>query len=42
MVRVERIELSLQPWEGHVLPLNYTRMFLLRKSIYHRSLVIDH
>ncbi len=27
MVRVERIELSLQPWEGHVLPLNYTRVF---------------
>ena len=25
MVRVERIELSPQPWEGYILPLNYTR-----------------
>ena len=25
MVRVERIELSAQPWEGHVLPLHHTR-----------------
>ena len=26
MVRVERIELSAQPWEGHVLPLHHTRL----------------
>jgi hypothetical protein len=26
MVRAERIELSSQPWEGHILPLNYARM----------------
>lgn len=25
VVRVERIELSVQPWEGHVLPLHHTR-----------------
>lgn len=28
MVRVERIELSAQPWEGHVLPLHHTRIQL--------------
>ena len=26
-VRVRRIELLSQPWEGHVLPLNDTRMY---------------
>lgn len=25
MVRVERIELSFQAWEAHVLPLHHTR-----------------
>lgn len=25
MVRVARIELAFQPWEGRVIPLNYTR-----------------
>ncbi len=30
IVRVERIELSPQPWEGRVLPLNHTRnLFIL-------------
>ena len=27
MVRVARIELASQPWEGHILPLNYTRVW---------------
>ena len=26
MVRVERIELSFQAWEAHVLPLHHTRL----------------
>lgn len=26
MVRVARIELAFQPWEGRVIPLNYTRV----------------
>ena len=26
-VRVARIELASQPWEGRVLPLNHTRLF---------------
>lgn len=29
-VRVGRIELPPQPWEGRVLPLNHTRFFRLR------------
>jgi hypothetical protein len=28
-VRVARIELASQPWEGRVLPLNHTRFALL-------------
>ena len=27
-VRVARIELASQPWEGRILPLNHTRAFL--------------
>jgi hypothetical protein len=27
VVRVARIELASQPWEGRILPLNHTRMF---------------
>ena len=29
MVRVERIELSIHPWEGYVLPLNHTRSSIM-------------
>ena len=29
MVRVERIELSIHPWEGYVLPLNHTRSSII-------------
>lgn len=25
MVRVARVELASQPWEGHILPMYYTR-----------------
>ena len=37
--RVRRIELPTQPWEGYVLPLNYTRLvqfyqiFKLKKAV---------
>ena len=30
-VRVARIELASQPWEGRILPLNHTRVILLFK-----------
>lgn len=32
-VRVARIELASQPWEGRILPLNHTRLGLLRENI---------
>jgi len=28
-VRVARIELASQPWEGRIIPLNYTRFYII-------------
>ena len=39
MVRVGRIELPSWPWQGHVLPLNYTRFFVCR-TVYSIPLLI--
>ncbi len=40
MVRVERIELSTHPWEGYILPLNYTRLY--EELLYHSLPLIYH
>ena len=41
-VRVARIELASQPWEGRMLPLYHTRILYLNKPFTHlQKLVFD-